>query len=144
MAIDVIGATAVFQEPVVKKVNTTVKPNHSVGTDLGNDGIVSEISKETRVISQTNGDSSADSSNNEESKKQPSNETIKKTISDINRRLTNNTECIFGFHEKTNRVMVQIVDKDTKEIIKELPPEKTLNMIAKAWELAGILIDEKL
>ena len=40
--------------------------------------------------------------------------------------------------------MIQIRDKDTKELIKEVPPEKTLDMIAKAWELAGILVDEKL
>jgi hypothetical protein len=36
-----------------------------------------------------------------------------------------------------------IIDKDTKKVIKELPPEKTLDMIAKVWELAGILVDEK-
>ena len=47
-------------------------------------------------------------------------------------------------HEATNRVTIQIVDKNTKEVIKEIPPEKTLDMIAKVWELAGILVDEKL
>ena len=53
------------------------------------------------------------------------------------------SEAVFGIHEETNRVTIKIVDKDTKEVIKELPPEKTLDMIAKAWELAGILVDEK-
>ena len=53
------------------------------------------------------------------------------------------SEAIFGIHEATNRVTIKIVDKDTKEVIKELPPEKTLDMIAKAWELAGLLVDEK-
>ena len=38
---------------------------------------------------------------------------------------------------------IKIIDKDTKEVIKEVPPEKTLDMIAKVWELAGILIDER-
>ena len=28
-------------------------------------------------------------------------------------------------------------------MIREFPPEETLDMIAKAWELAGILVDEK-
>ena len=46
-------------------------------------------------------------------------------------------------HEDTNRVTIKIVDKNTKEVIKELPPEKTLDMIAKVWEMAGILIDER-
>ena len=53
------------------------------------------------------------------------------------------SEAVFGIHEETNRVTIKIVDKDTKEVIKELPPEKTLDMIAKAWELAGLLVDEK-
>ena len=50
---------------------------------------------------------------------------------------------MFGIHEDTNRVTIKIVDKTTKEVIRELPPEKTLDMIAKVWDLAGILIDEK-
>ena len=54
-----------------------------------------------------------------------------------------NSEVAFGFHEGTNRVMIKIVDKETKEVIKELPPEKTLDLIAKAWELAGIMVDER-
>ena len=33
--------------------------------------------------------------------------------------------------------------EETKEVIKEFPPEKTLDMIAKVWEMAGIMVDEK-
>ena len=43
-----------------------------------------------------------------------------------------------------NRVTIKIIDKTTKEVIKEYPPEETLDMIAKVWEIAGILVDEKL
>src|SRR5574344_333360 len=75
--------------------------------------------------------------------KQPSDGTMKQAVSDINKRLKN-TECVFGIHEATNRVMIQIIDKDTKEVIKEYPPEKTLDLFAKALELAGLLVDEKL
>jgi flagellar protein FlaG len=34
-------------------------------------------------------------------------------------------------------------DKERKEVIKEIPPEETLEMVEKMWELAGILVDEK-
>ena len=54
------------------------------------------------------------------------------------------SSAIFGIHEATNRVTIKIVDKDTKEVIKEVPPEETLDMIAKVWEIAGILVDKKL
>ena len=67
---------------------------------------------------------------------------IKRAVEDINKK-ANNSEAIFGIHEETNRVTIKIVDKDSKKVIKELPPEKTLDMIAKVWELAGLLVDEK-
>ena len=67
---------------------------------------------------------------------------IKKAVDDINKK-SSNSEAIFGIHEATNRVTIKIVDKTTKDVIKEYPPEKTLDMIAKVWEMAGILVDEK-
>jgi flagellar protein FlaG len=67
---------------------------------------------------------------------------IKKAVDEINKK-ANNSEAIFGIHEATNRVTIKLVDKETKEVIKELPPEKTLDMIAKVWEMAGLLVDEK-
>lgn len=70
-------------------------------------------------------------------------EQLKKAVADLNKQLPN-SEAIFGIHEKTNRVTIKIVDKSTKEVIKEYPPEETLDMIAKVWEIAGILVDEKL
>lgn len=67
---------------------------------------------------------------------------LKNAVGDLNKQLKN-TEAIFGIHDKTNRVTIKIVDKTTKEVIKEYPPEQTLDMIAKVWEIAGILVDEK-
>ena len=82
-----------------------------------------------------------DTTNREPTVSITSNETIKKAVNEINQRT--NTEAIFGFHDATNRVTIKIVDKESKEVIKEYPPEETLDMIAKVWELAGILVDEK-
>lgn len=73
---------------------------------------------------------------------QASKEQIRQSVEKINKQMSNG-EAIFGIHEATNRVMIKIVDKDTKEVIKEFPPEKTLDMIAKVWEMAGIMVDEK-
>ena len=70
------------------------------------------------------------------------NEQIKQAVEKLNKSMSN-SEAVFGIHEKTNRVTIKIVDKETKKVIKELPPEKTLDMIAKVWEMAGILVDEK-
>lgn len=71
------------------------------------------------------------------------NEKIKNAVEELNKKIASHSEAVFGIHEKTNRVTIKIVDKDSKKVIKELPPEKTLDMIAKVWEMAGILVDEK-
>ncbi len=71
------------------------------------------------------------------------NSQIRKAVDEINKK-THNSEAIFGIHDATNRVTIKIIDKDTKKVLKEYPPEKTLDMIAKVWEMAGLLVDQKL
>ena len=73
---------------------------------------------------------------------QASNEQIRQAVEKINRN-AHNEEAVFGIHDATNRVTIKIIDKETKEVIKEFPPEKTLDMIAKVWEMAGIMVDER-
>lgn len=67
---------------------------------------------------------------------------IKKAVEEINKK-ANSSEAVFGIHEETNRVTIKIVDKQTKEVIKEFPPDKTLDMISRVWEMAGLMVDEK-
>jgi flagellar protein FlaG len=40
--------------------------------------------------------------------------------------------------------MVKVLNKDTGELIREVPPEKTLDLVASMMEIAGILVDEKI
>lgn len=88
---------------------------------------------------ETDGEGGQPGQYNEASEKQ-----LKEAVKDLHKKLDNsNNEVMFGVHEATKRVTIKIVDKDTKKVVKEFPPEKTLDMIAKVWEMAGILVDEK-
>jgi flagellar protein FlaG len=49
----------------------------------------------------------------------------------------------FSVHEKTRQIAVSVHNRETGEVIREIPPEKTLDFVAKLWEMAGILIDER-
>ena len=99
------------------------------------------IAAKTTALDTKQMDGEEGSTQNGQSQEQR-NAQIRKAVDDINKKM-NNSEAIFGIHEATNRVTIKIVDKDTKKVIKEMPPEKTLDMIAKVWELAGLLVDEK-
>lgn len=72
----------------------------------------------------------------------PQNIQIRKAVEDINKKASN-SEAVFGIHDATNRVTIKIIDKESKKVLKEYPPEKTLDMIAKVWEMAGLMVDEK-
>lgn len=78
----------------------------------------------------------------EEAAAKPSAESLRKAVDEINKN-AKNSEVVFGVHDATNRVTIKIVDRDTKKVLKEYPPEKTLDMIAKVWEMAGLMVDEK-
>lgn len=106
-----------------------------------NVGISNNIAKAT-VALDTKPTSGEGTGSNAQQDQDKQNAQIKKAIDDINKKAVN-SEAIFGIHEATNRVTIKIVDKDTKKVIKELPPEKTLDMIAKVWEMAGLMVDEK-
>ncbi len=55
----------------------------------------------------------------------------------------NNTHLKFEIHEVTKDVMVKIIDDESGEVIKEIPPKKMLDFVAKLWEIAGIIVDQK-
>ncbi|MCR4717801.1 MAG: flagellar protein FlaG [Lachnospiraceae bacterium] len=69
---------------------------------------------------------------------------VKKAVNEINKKIKpTHTSCQFSYHEETNRISIKVIDDETEEVIREIPPEKTLDMIAKTLELEGILVDEK-
>lgn len=53
------------------------------------------------------------------------------------------TQLEFSIHEGTKEIMVKVINTDTKEVVREIPSEKILDMVAKMWELAGIMVDER-
>ena len=53
------------------------------------------------------------------------------------------TACEFAYDDVTHRISITVKDKATDEVLKQIPAEETLEMIAKLWEQAGILVDEK-
>jgi flagellar protein FlaG len=53
------------------------------------------------------------------------------------------TSLQFSVHEKTKLIAVKVLDADTGEVIREIPPEKTLDFVAKLWEMAGLFVDER-
>jgi flagellar protein FlaG len=69
--------------------------------------------------------------------------TISRVIYEANQALSpTNFRLTYNIHESTNNVMVTVIDRDTNEVLREIPPESRLDIVARMLEFAGILFDE--
>jgi flagellar protein FlaG len=64
-------------------------------------------------------------------------EALDKTVKALNSRLS------FVFHEDSGRMQVQVVDNQTQEVVKEIPPTEVLEVVAHIREMIGVLLDKK-
>ncbi|PKM51237.1 MAG: hypothetical protein CVV02_07720 [Firmicutes bacterium HGW-Firmicutes-7] len=116
------------------------------GRKEGNNELIKEVISPIKIRNKAQ---SVDNRDDQEGKKKvKSVQNDEKDIIDSIERLSRailkpHTELHFTVHEKTNRINVKIVNTQTQEVIREIQPEKVLDMIAKMWEVTGILVDEK-
>ena len=152
MAVEPLSSVMSLQNQMNVKAQSETQPQQAESTDAVTSeavklvdattaGVAEAAGKQKNSDGQTGNSQSSGTSDYIQTFEQ-NQEKIKKAVEQMNKNM-NNSEAIFGIHEGTNRVTIKIVDKDTKKVIKELPPEKTLDMIAKVWEMAGIMVDEK-
>lgn len=58
--------------------------------------------------------------------------------------LPTNTSLKFTMHEELKEYYVQIVDEKTKEVIREIPSKKMLDMYAAMKDFLGLVVDRKI
>ena len=139
MTIEPLGSAMSLQAQSVKQA--PVKP---VATEKSAAELSNTTTQEAAKIDTTINivEAAQEKNTSSQNEQQATHEQIKKAVEQMNRSMAH-SEAVFGIHEATNRVTIKIIDKETREVIKELPPEKTLDMIANVWEMAGILVDER-
>ncbi len=54
-----------------------------------------------------------------------------------------NTNLSFSVDKDTGKTVIKVIDTETKEIIRQIPPEDALRVAAHIKELVGILYDHK-
>ena len=133
MAIEPLGSIMSVQAQGVNAPKPTAQPKTTgAETQSGTASEAAQVDATVNVVAE--GQSKGNANGNSNEQQQPSNEQLRRAVEQLNKNMMAHSEAVFG---------IKIVDKDTKEVLKEFPPEKTLDMIAKVWEMAGILVDER-
>ena len=108
-----------------------------------------KVVNDTKKVADTTADNAGQTNQNQIQEqvadgKKVAQSTIDNTISATNSKIKmSNTQLQYSIDEETQRISIKIIDKDTDKVIREVPPDETLEAIKKIWEIAGIIVDEK-
>lgn len=56
----------------------------------------------------------------------------------------NNRQLKFVYHDGLKQYYVQLVDSQTENVVKEIPPKKLLDAFYEMQKLVGMIVDEKI
>lgn len=70
--------------------------------------------------------------------------TISRYVSSVNEALAPSFFRLnISVHDATNMLAVQVIDVSTDEVLREIPPESRLELMARIQEFAGLLFDDR-
>lgn len=98
----------------------------------------SKTTENTSTVEQTQQTQSLDSSEETKAK-------VQEAVTKMNEMLdVNNSTSKFMYHEGLERYYVTIVDRETEEVMKEIPPKKLLDAFYEMQKMLGMIVDEKI
>lgn len=112
--------------------------------DVQNQSVLNKTSSNA-VINKTNIETTPGITFAKEEVQAISKEKLSQVVDSMNSVIkTNQSELKFVFHDGLEEYFVQLVDSETEEIVKEIPPKKMLDAFYEMQKLIGIIIDEKI
>ncbi|AZR73896.1 hypothetical protein BBF96_11150 [Anoxybacter fermentans] len=78
--------------------------------------------------------------------KEKDKDSLKQSLNEITKGLNEmvkifNRKLDFVIHEDTKRLLVKVIDTETDKVIREIPPEELLDLVARMRETFSIFID---
>jgi len=84
----------------------------------------------------------------EEENKETDKKEVKKELEEVTKQLNEemsalNTTIRFGFNDKIDEMYVSVIDTKSDKVIRKIPSDEAMKLMAKMRELVGMLFDEK-
>ncbi|MFD1707502.1 flagellar protein FlaG [Siminovitchia sediminis] len=70
---------------------------------------------------------------------------MEQAVSFANKRLKESKQYLkFEYHDQLNKYFVKVINEETEEVVREIPPKKLLDMFAAMADAMGLLLDKKI
>lgn len=56
---------------------------------------------------------------------------------------SSDTRVQYSVHDKTNQIIIKLIDSKTNEVVREIPPEKMVDLVYNLCQQMGIFVDIK-
>jgi len=77
-------------------------------------------------------------------KKPPTEQEVQQVVTEANREFSGPNEKIaFGYERRLNMLIVQVQDRDTGEVVREVPPQEFIDFRVAMRERIGLLLDKQ-
>lgn len=74
---------------------------------------------------------------------EPEKSEILNVIGKLNSSLESiNEKVSFSYHEENKRIIIKVIDKETREVVREIPPKDIVKLSEHLKEYLGMLVDE--
>lgn len=134
------NTTAKVQAHTTSAENTTVKTAETVIKKYTASDPVKKSS-----LKNDNTAVNADTEETDSKEPQADEKVVSKAVEEANRNLKGFRRSFeYNVDELTDRIIIKVIDSETDEVIKEIPPEKSNDAVRKMWELAGLIVDKKI
>jgi len=110
------------------------------------DGVSSASQNSTKVKEAVGNKSVVEESKEMDEKKNV--EDLKKELMSLTKELNNemnplNTNIEFGFSDDIKGLFVTVFEKDTQKVIRKIPSDEAMELMAKMREIVGMIFDKK-
>ncbi len=68
---------------------------------------------------------------------------LERSLRKLNAMLDAPVRLSFQLHEGSERMMVRVINEETGDVIKEIPPKEILDTVARIMEFVGLLLDRR-
>ena len=117
--------------------------NANTQQGLAGDSSAASASQQIQPTDQANTDTQAKQKKQAKDNQQMDEKSVKLMTKELNELMSRiNCDLEFSYHKEVNMMSVKMIDKDTKEVLKEYPPEDMIKGMIAAREWIGAFLDK--
>lgn len=79
---------------------------------------------------------------NEETSEYKSDKNNHELITTLLKDVSGRIRSEYTYHKEVNRISIKVVNEDTEEVIREIPPEKSIEILKQLMKIEGLFVDE--